>query len=125
MTNFLGIDYGRKRVGIALSVQGIISPQPALANDSNLLKTIAVLVETHQVDKVFVGISQGSIVKSIHRFVQRLSAILNVPIELVEEAASTLEAQEIFLRNRKPKKRYHLQIDSIAAAVILRRALGD
>ena len=54
-----------------------------------------------------------------------LQNMLKLPVEGVEETVSTIEATQIFLTNKKNKKKYKSLIDSISAAVILRRALGQ
>jgi RNase H-fold protein (predicted Holliday junction resolvase) len=47
-----------------------------------------------------------------------------LPIETVEEAVSTIEADQIYLANKKPKKDYKKNIDAIADAVILKRVIN-
>ena len=49
--------------------------------------------------------------------------MVELDVELIEEAVSTIEADEIYKENKKSKKKYKSLIDSIAAAVILRRAI--
>lgn len=58
------------------------------------------------------------------KFINRLSPMVKLPIESVEEAVSTLEAQDLFKKNLYPAKKYHQQIDSMAAAIILNRVIG-
>jgi RNase H-fold protein (predicted Holliday junction resolvase) len=49
--------------------------------------------------------------------------MVELDIEMIEEAISTIEADQIYKKNKRPKKKYKSKIDSIAAAVILRRAI--
>ena len=50
--------------------------------------------------------------------------MIRLPIDTVEEAVSTIEADTIFKKNKKSAKLYHQLIDSISAAVILNRVIG-
>jgi RNase H-fold protein (predicted Holliday junction resolvase) len=49
--------------------------------------------------------------------------VLKLNIETVEESVSTIEAEQIYIQNGNKKKDYKKLIDSVAAAVILRRII--
>lgn len=119
--NLLSIDFGTKRIGLAISVQGIITPIPAIENNSQVNNKIEELINQYQIQKIYIGISEGKIAQLTKNFIESLEPVIKLPIETVEEAVSTIEAKEIFLSNKKKKKNYKKLIDSISAAVILRR----
>ncbi|HEX8923847.1 MAG TPA: Holliday junction resolvase RuvX [Patescibacteria group bacterium] len=121
--NILAIDYGSKRVGLAVAVNGIIEPLAVVPNNKDLLTKIKEITVEYQVSKIYVGLSEGDFAKKILAFVKRLSAMILLPVETVEESVSTIEADQIYLKNKRKKKEYKQTIDSIAAAVILRRVL--
>ena len=123
--NHLAIDYGLKRIGLAISINGIISPLPVIANDSDVFSKIKSIINDHQIAKIFIGLSQGPVATATQEFARQLSAHTPLPLEFVEEAVSTIEADEIYQQNKKPRKNYKSTIDSIAAAIILRRSLGS
>ncbi|MEI8067422.1 MAG: Holliday junction resolvase RuvX [Candidatus Shapirobacteria bacterium] len=122
--NFLAIDYGTKRIGLAVSVLDIIFPIPPLQNTENIFKEIQKVVKEHQIDGVYVGVSEGEMAIASKNFADKLSDVLELKVETIEEAVSTIEADEIYIKNKKKKKDYKKLIDSVAAAVILRRAIG-
>lgn len=122
--NFLAIDYGSKRIGLAYSVSGIITPLPVLKNDDNFFSSLTKIISEYQIGKIFVGISEGNFAADTQKFVTRLRSMLKLPIETVEEAVSTIEAQSIYISNKKKKKDIKQLIDSLAAAVILRRVIN-
>lgn len=122
--NYLAIDYGLKRIGLAVSIHGIIFPLSVVSNDPKFIDVLREEIKTHNIGKIFVGISEGEVADATKKFVAELRTMLQLPIETVEEAVSTIEAEEIYKSNKRKKKDYKKQIDSIAAAVILRRALG-
>jgi putative Holliday junction resolvase len=120
---FLGIDYGSKRIGLAISVNSIISPISPIKNNSDKYKNILKIIKDEKIEKIFVGICEGKFALETKNFVSKLKSMVNLTVETVEEAISTIEAAEIYKTNKKPKKKYKSLIDSIAAAVILRRII--
>lgn len=122
--NLLGIDYGTKRIGLAISVNEIISPIEAVKNDKNIFNKIKEIISQYKIEKIFIGISEGKIADQTKKFILHLSSVLQLEIETIEESVSTIEADQIFKENKKKNKNYKNLIDSIAAAVILRRAQG-
>ena len=122
--NCLAIDFGIKRIGLAISIQGIISPLSVVPNDKKFIDILNKEIKDHNIGKIYVGVSEGEVADLTKKFVEELITMVQLPIETVEEAVSTIEAEEIYIRNKRKKKDYKKQIDSVAAAVILRRALG-
>ena len=123
--NALSIDYGSKRIGLAISIQGIIQPLCVVKNDSNFFSQLQKIISDYKIDKIFIGISQGEFAVRTQKFVDELKNMIILPIETVEEAVSTIEADQIYLANKKPKKDYKKNIDAIAAAVILKRVISS
>jgi len=122
--NLLSLDYGQKRIGLAYSVSGIITPLAVYQNDDQFISKLKKVILDYQIGKIYVGLSEGDFAKETLLFVSRLSSMLELPIETVEEAVSTIEAEEIYIKNKNKKKNYKNQIDSLAAAVILRRVIN-
>ena len=122
--NFLAIDYGTKRIGLAYSQDGLISTLPPIANDQLVLKKISDLIKLYSISKIYIGLPEWGIRQNVLDFVSRLSPVLQLPVETVEEAVSTIEAESVFQAIKKKKKSYRQTIDSLAAAVILRRVIG-
>ena len=122
--NILAIDYGTKRLGLAYAISGVISTLPGLKNDDNLFTNLKVIINDYSISKIYVGLSQGVIADKTLQFVALLSDMIKLPVETVEEAVSTIEATEIFRHNQSKKKDYKKLVDSVAAAVILRRIIN-
>jgi putative Holliday junction resolvase len=121
--NLLGIDYGKKRIGLAVAIKGIITPLDVIRNDSATISKIVTVIAENHIDEVYVGLSEGHLRPLILNFVASLQCVIKLKVKTVEESVSTIEAEEIYKTNRNPKKDYKKKIDSIAAAVILRRVL--
>lgn len=120
-SNFLAIDYGTKNVGLAYSVSGIISTLPAIKNDQHLFESIKKTISLYSIGKIYVGLSEGLFAQQTLEFVSKLRGMLELPVETVEEAVSTIEAAEIYRSNQGKQKNYKKLVDSVSAAVILRR----
>lgn len=113
--NYLSIDYGTKRVGFAYTLNNIIFTLPQVDNDDKLFIKIKKIIIDHKINKIFVGLSQGQFALKTLDFINSLKNEISIPVETVEEAVSTIEAHKL----KKTKS-----IDSIAAAIILNRAIG-
>lgn len=85
---YLGIDYGEKRVGIALSDDGgnIAFPKEILENDANLVQAVADLCQRERVEAVVLGESrdyhghENQIMKQVKAFQEKLSEKITLPI---------------------------------------------
>ncbi|MEX2340830.1 MAG: Holliday junction resolvase RuvX [Candidatus Paceibacterota bacterium] len=115
----MGIDYGTKRVGIALSDEGgsMAFPHIVLDNNSHLLKKLVEIIEERKVGEIVIGhsLNREGGPNPIHREVEELIGDLTLqaglPIRLEPEQYSTQEAMIGQGRNA--------QTDASAAAIIL------
>ena len=112
--NYLSIDYGSKRIGLAYTVNNIIFTLPQISNDDKTIINLQKIITNHKINKVFIGLSQGKFAINTNIFVNLLKTKINIPTETIEEAVSTIEAHKLKSKN----------IDSVAAAIILNRAIG-
>ena len=122
--NYLGIDFGTKRIGLAYSQQGIIFTIPPLQNDQHLFDNLLTILKEYQINEIYIGISEGKIANLTQRFIDKLALMVKLPIESVEEAVSTLEAEDMFKKNLYSAKKHSRHIDSMAAAIILNRVIN-
>ncbi len=115
--NYLSLDYGTKRVGLAYTINNIIFTLPQIDNNDKLIIQIKKIITDYKINKIFVGMSQGKFALVTKSFVNKLKTATNIPIETVEEAVSTIEASKIRPKNSK-------KLDSVSAAIILNRAIS-
>lgn len=128
-TRVLAIDYGTKRVGLALSDPMKILAQPfdTYENSKKLLDKIASLVIEKNVDLIVIGYplngdgSKTVLSDIIIKFATELSEKTGVTCELVDERFSSSVASERILQTivKKSKRRDKSLVDKYAAAVIL------
>lgn len=118
--NILAIDYGAKRVGVAVSRHDIAFPHGVLPNNGELISHIARLVEEGRLEKIIVGDTrsfgghENSITHEATAFVEALRTHVSVPVETAIEMGSSIEASRY-----APQGEEHN--DAAAAAVILQR----
>lgn len=115
----MGIDYGTKRVGIALSDESgkMAFPHIVLDNDSELLKKLTDLIEERKVGEIVIGhsLNKDGAANAVHSEVEELIGDLTLqvglPVHLEPEQYTTQEAMIGQGRNS--------QTDASAAAIIL------
>ncbi|MCD6522049.1 Holliday junction resolvase RuvX [Candidatus Calescamantes bacterium] len=125
MGRIMGIDWGEKFVGIALS-----DPSKVLAtgyrtlpfeNFEELFKEIKRIVEEKGVEKIVVGLpkrtdgKKGWVEEKVREFAEKLKLFLKKEVKLWDERYSTLIAQEY----TQDKNKVHL----LAAEIILQSYL--
>ena len=128
---YIGIDFGTKRVGIALSDDSgtLARPSGVLKNTSSLISEFEGMIAKEGVDSIVIGSSEGNKVQNdINELVGQLTLTTMLPVELMNESFSSVEAhgrkgkeQMAARATRAPQK--PTDLDARAAAVILQRFL--
>jgi putative Holliday junction resolvase len=121
---YLGIDYGAKRIGVAVSdVDGTIAfPRGTLENDSHVVEHIARRVEGENAEVIVIGDTrsfsglENPVTKESDEFAGRLKNATGLPVIRAWEAGSSIEASRY-----APESQQH--DDASAAAIILQRYL--
>lgn len=121
---YLGIDYGTRRIGIAVSDDkgSFAFPKETIPNDASAIDRITSLIKTSEVKEVVMGDARAMnglenlVTKEAEDFAAALHAHAHVPVHLSREAWSTVEAARF-----APKGKEH--DDAAAAAIILQRYL--
>ncbi len=136
MARILGIDYGKKRLGIAISDEsGQIASALATIERRGLqtdLKNLKNYIDQYQVSKIIVGLplhmdkeEESKEEAKVRDFVSKLEEVFGIPVEKYDERLSTQEADAILLSAElSPKKRKKYR-DRVAASIILQRYLED
>ncbi len=124
-----GIDYGTKRIGIAISDAGrtLASPLENYTRRSEPLdrERFQKLVEAEQVALFVVGLpvhlDGRESAKSIEarRFGAWLEAATGVPVEYFDERFTTHEAEQYLLAAELTKKKRKARLDKLAAQIML------
>lgn len=115
---YLGIDYGRAQVGLALATSPLAEPLYSVSLEK-AVSTINQLVLDHQVDVLVFGLSEGPIGEETKEFAKQFEA--SIEIDFVDETLSTQDAQKSLRHKKKSVRRgadHHF-----AAAILLQQYL--
>lgn len=122
----LALDYGEKRIGVALAslAARIASPLAFIeVEKNNVIDKINELINEHEASDLVVGLPRGlngqetEQTKKVREFVETLSSNVNIPVHLQDEAGTSLLAEQDLRVSRK--KYTKGDIDSMSAALIL------
>ena len=132
----LGLDYGSKTVGVAMTDALGMTVQPYKTiqreRESKLRQTlfeIAEIVEQYQIEKIVMGLplnmddTGGDRAAKTRDFAEKLKLRVAVPIEFTDERLTTMEAEEILDQSGIPRSEQKKVIDQVAAQLILEQYL--
>ena len=126
--NFLGIDYGEKRIGLSFGDElGLAVPLAAAAQKTKKerLAHVGKMIEQRKVTDLVVGYplnmdgSAGHKAREVDAFVELLDKRFGLPVHRADERLSTHQAQSDLKKTGKKANRKSGEIDSRAATVIL------
>ena len=130
-TRILAVDYGRKRLGLAISDEMRITARPLAVltrtNRAADLRRVREICREHGVALIVVGHplhltgEAGEMASEAARFANRLQRELGVPVELLDERLTSWEAQQA--ASAPASRRKGESKDDIAAAIFLREYL--
>ena len=136
MRRILGLDYGTKTVGVALSDELRITAQPLetiTRKDANKLRKtyarIEELVKEYNVEKIVLGLpknmnnSLGFASERSMNFKKMIEEKYNIEVILQDERLSSVEANNIMIKNDTSRKKRKKSVDSLAANIILQSYL--
>ena len=126
----LGIDYGMKRIGIALSDPSGTMAHPMetipVRPDGSHIEAIGEIIRTYDVEKLVVGLpynmdgTLGPAGEAVLAWGESLAKTLGLPVDFWDERLTTSEAHEFLIHLKvKGKKRKGI-VDKIAAGIILK-----
>ncbi len=131
MGRILGIDFGDRRIGLALSdpTQTLARPFRMLEASSRLDEELRRVVREQSITKIVLGYprnmdgSVGPKARQVEDFKFRLERELGLPVELWDERLSTAHAERILRAAGVPTRRRTGKVDKLAAHLILQSYL--
>ena len=134
MGRYLGIDYGKKRIGLALSdIMGMMS-QPfdviEFKGLQNNIQNILKIAKEKEVSCIVVGKpvnmngTEGEMAQLATEFVEELKKVTDIKVEMIDERLTTTQAERVLVEeaNVSREKRKGLR-DKLAATFILQTYL--
>jgi len=127
MPVLIGLDYGLRRIGIAVSdPEGRIALPVGVhveGRDGSILSLLRNLIQDREATGIVLGLplrasgAEGDIAARVRRFAGRLEAELAVPVVLVDERYSSQAAEKAIGLRGRPARRG--EVDDVAAQIIL------
>lgn len=129
----LGIDFGEKRIGLALS-----DPEGKMAvpletlirtSDREAIELISDIARREGVERLVVGEprgldgSRGPAAERARSFARKLQEVTGLPCELTDESLTSVEAEALLRQTGVDPRRHPERIDSLAAQILLQQAL--
>jgi len=129
----LGLDYGSRRIGLAVSDEAGVFAFPAGALERTGLQrdlvALAALIAERGVTRVVVGLPlhlsgrSGPEAEAARAFARALGEATQLPVDLLDERWTTREAERSLRDAPGRRKRSRGSVDSVAATLLLRTYL--
>ena len=129
----LALDYGTKRVGVAMSdplrvLAGGVGTWP---NDGALIPALVKLIAEEHVALVVVGMpyapdgGKGAKAREVDTFIERLGRAIQVPMTTWDESYTSVDAHQAFREGgmKKKQRRDRASVDTMAARILLQQFL--
>ncbi|HNQ23136.1 MAG TPA: Holliday junction resolvase RuvX [Phycisphaerae bacterium] len=134
MSRFLGIDYGTKRIGLAIgdTVGRLATPLATLEAPEppdRQVEAVLTCAREYEVDAFVVGLplnmddTEGPQAQSVRRFGTALEAAGGLPVHYCDERLSSLTADELMQGTELTRKQKKRRRDRLAAQVMLQAFL--
>lgn len=133
MNPILALDFGRVRIGVAISdeLQLLAHPLETVPANGQPALRVAEIVRAKKVDHVVAGIPRqmngqiGAAATEVLEFVEKLRAILPCPIVTWDERLTTAAANRALRDAGKKTRQTRGYVDQVAAQMILQSYLDS
>jgi putative Holliday junction resolvase len=129
----LGIDFGERRIGLAISDEDARLAVPLATlrrrDDRSAIEEIVAIARREGVGGLVIGEplgldgSRGAAAERVGRFADRLAAASGMPCERIAESLTSREADERLRAAGVGARRRRQRVDEVAAQILLQEAL--
>jgi putative Holliday junction resolvase len=129
----LGIDFGRARIGLAMSDELGITAQPLTTieggSEASILQRLRDALGGIELDLIVMGLplrldgTEGGSARAARKLAVAIADGMNVPYELWDERFTTVQSDRILKEAGVKRGRLKAQRDKIAAAIMLQSYL--
>lgn len=133
MKRYLGLDYGEKRVGVAVS-----DPLGMLAHgketiivksQKQLLAEIENLINEYDIQKIVLGLplrlsgEESEKSAAVRKFGERLASTFNILVDYLDERLTSVQVHGILHQMGKKPSKHKARVDQMSAQLILQTYL--
>lgn len=134
MGRIFSIDYGEKRIGLALSdpMKVIASPLKTIQAGKTDLETLTLLIKeisTHEIELILIGLplhlsnreSKTSLL--VRTLASSLEKAINIPVTLWDERLTSKQVERVMIEGNVKRKKRKNHLDTLSATLILQSYL--
>ena len=135
MNRIIGLDIGKKRIGIALSDPLLITAQPFCTiermPEKDSIAKIESIMKEYNVNKIVAGLPLmmngdfGEQAQDCKDFGEKVSSKTQIDVIFVDERLTSFEAEEILKKQKAKYTKDKGLVDKIAASIILQEYLNS
>jgi len=119
--NILGVDYGRSKIGLAISEGKLAEPYKVVRYEDkeSLINIVKKIIEDEEVEKVVVGISENKMGNESKKFAEEINA------ETYDETLTSIDAITLSIQGGVKRKKRKEMEDAYAATIMLQNYLDS
>jgi len=126
VTRYLGVDYGTKRVGLAISDGLGLTARPLEVVPRDIVvERVRELDEEYKIKMVIVGLptglsgEEGVSAVGARTLGRELLAATGIPVDYLDERFTSKLAEDVLLQSGMKRRQRRETVDKVAAAIIL------
>lgn len=130
--SILAIDYGKKRIGLAVSsTYTIITPLESILTDipESMFAKIFEIIKEYSVDKIVLGLplnmddTESGMTKEVRSFAVVIEKKFQIKVNFADERLTSKDAESKLALTEKNWRKRKKKIDSVSACLILQNYL--
>lgn len=124
----LGLDYGRKKIGVAISFGKLSEPLQVIRykDYSKMIDHIKRIIERQKIEKIVVGVSEGEMAEESKKFASQFTVHgSQFIVELFDETLSSHDAIELSIASHMSRKKRKEMEDAFAASIMLQNYIDS
>lgn len=127
---YLGIDFGTKKIGLAVGKK-IPYDLVTIANNDKVFEKIATLCKQEKIERIVIGMpvfesgDQGTLSLEIEKFAEKLKAKTALPIYFEAENLTTQTALDLLKEEGATPDEIENKVDQTAARLILEQYIAN
>ncbi|MBU1000179.1 Holliday junction resolvase RuvX [Patescibacteria group bacterium] len=122
---YLGIDFGLRKIGFAISEGELVSPWKIIdvKNLSDAVERVSKIIKEEKFEKIIVGLPEGKMGKNVQGFISAMNKS-GIKVEIADETLSSQRAKQVMTRQGISRKKRRFE-DAYSAAEILQNYLDN
>lgn len=120
----LSIDFGLKKIGLALGEDGFVYPYKVLKR-KNFFLHLKNVCQEEKIEAIVIGLPSGSLQKTVEKFSREVAEQTGLPVFLKDETLTSKQAVAKMIEGRVRREKRQKLEDAHAAVLILEEFLRE